>query len=143
VPRLPIESVSAIEQRDSVRDGWQALTVNDAIWNRADAAGLVNFDVPLGDYRSRIRITYTGGYWFDTSEDESGTMPAGATPVPGDLKHAWLTQCRHVFEQVDGMGARVLGVQAYSGDRTRGMESAKIAILPAVADTLKSYVRFA
>lgn len=140
--RYPIESISAIAQRESVNDGWSALTVNDVVVNRSDASGLVEFAGPLGTRLSRLKVTYTGGYWFDTTEDESGTQPAGSTAVPGDLKGAWLLQAQAMYQHMDHTTAATGGRSTITTrDKEAALQLADLALLPAVKEILAPYRR--
>ena len=71
LPRLPIEAITKIELREYFADGWI---------DQGDPAGVIdNFDPASGVVYlpsrlsgvggARLRITYTGGYWFDESGD--------------------------------------------------------------------------
>lgn len=140
LPRFPIVSITSIEQRDTIADGWTALTVNDAIRNRYDAAGLLELGFVPGDGGSRLKVTYAGGYWFETKEPADIGYPttqiANTTALPADLKSAWLTQSAHHFQQRDLMAQQgVLGKA--KPDLTQ------IKLLDTVVEMLRPYIRFA
>jgi hypothetical protein len=93
-----------------------------------------------------MRITYTGGYWFDDAETEDTAQPAGTTKVPQDLKLAWYLQCGKVWQSIDKLGAKLTqggasGQPAGPGQVTEAL--AGLAIVPAVTQVLDSYRRFA
>lgn len=138
LPRAPLEALTALEQRDTLAEGWYALTLNDVVMNLYAGAGMVDFGAPLGDRSSRLRITYTGGYWYSALEPgEDGapeTMPDGATALPADLRHAWLLQCQHVAEQCDVLSARLAGAKK--------LEPSTIELLPTVREILRGYIRY-
>lgn len=69
LPRYPVEVVTKVEIRRDLTEGWVELT--DVIRNQNLASGLLLFDVAPGVYGERLRITYTGGYWLDESDDGS------------------------------------------------------------------------
>lgn len=139
--RFPVETVTTVEQRDDVAQGWVALTVNDVILNRDDKAGLLFFGSLQGTHLSRVRITYTGGYWFDTTEDGSGVKPGGATDLPKEVKLAWYLQCREVWNKIDRLG---LSLVQGEGDKTFVAQMlAGLELLPAVKEILGTYRRFA
>lgn len=139
VRRYPLESVASVEQRDSMTGGWQALTVNDVILNRDDGIGLLKFGAMQGTHLSQLRITYTGGYWFDTSEDGSGVLPVGATQLPDDVKEAWLMQCAEVWEKKDKLGTGITG----SGGATFVAQLlAGLEMVPMVKSMLYGYTRY-
>ena len=137
LPRYPIEGVSAFELRTDLVTGWEALTVNDVIQNMTEDAGVLTLSARQGNRFARIRITWTGGYWFDSSEDESGNLPAGATSLPLDLKLAWLNQCAHVWENREKLGIAI-------GNRANDQPGAlkKIELLPSVREILHDYIRY-
>lgn len=109
VPRLPLETVTAVDQKDSEADGFVTLgAVNDVVETIDKKSGLVHFGSMLGDAESFVRITYTGGYWWDTTEDSTGVMPSGATALPYDLQEAWLLQCQRTWDTLDKQGANVV-----------------------------------
>lgn len=135
VDRYPLESVSEVEI--SAGPGtWEALGT-EAIYSLSEEAGLVEFGSMLGTHRDRIRLTYTGGYWWDTSEDASGTLPAGAHALPADLLLAWQTQVQHELE------ARDLLTKAAARPVTDRPNLQELSLLPRVKETLRSYIRYA
>lgn len=69
LPRYPVVAVSKIEIRSSPTAAWQELT--DVIQTANLDAGFLLFGADLGTHYDRVRITYTGGYWFDASADGS------------------------------------------------------------------------
>jgi len=101
LPRYPVESIAQIEFRDRYGNAWSIET--EAIDSLDEESGLVTLCQPLGDYKSRIRITYTGGYWFDSVGGQS--RPAGSTALTERIRLAWLTQCKHLFESLDVTGS--------------------------------------
>lgn len=136
VMRYPLESVSKVELREDAVDGWDELT--GVVQNLDEAAGLVLLVAVQGNALNRIRITYTGGYWFDDSEDESGSLPTGATALPDELQFAWLLQCERVWEIHDKLGKAVSG----SRDTTPMPSLAMLELVPEVKEVLRHYVRY-
>lgn len=69
LPRYPVESVSAISLRETMAAGWvDQGTVSDIIENISESSGLVHFGSQLSALSSaRLRLTYTGGFWYPTS----------------------------------------------------------------------------
>lgn len=114
--RYPVESVSLVEMKLTEKDGWQQVDAPPwAILQTIDqAAGIVRFpeDDDLGPYYAQVRITYTGGYfWEQLDPDEAGyptAMPAGAFALPDALRIAWLLQCKHVWANQDKLGTDIL-----------------------------------
>ena len=70
LPRYPVEEISKLELRNLLSDGWiDQGTLSDSVNNWAADSGLVTLPFALSLIRgARIRLTYTGGFWFDTSE---------------------------------------------------------------------------
>ena len=97
VPRYPIEAISKVEVRYAISDGW--VVQPGMPDNYLPEAGLVQFCVPLGVWPNTARVTYTGGYWWDTGEVTPDTMPEGAWALPEDLRAAWVMQCRWFWER--------------------------------------------
>lgn len=104
LPRYPIASIAAVETRSSFLDAWTPLVITNVIAWVGSSSGLVELlGVPRGRF-AEVRVTYTGGYWFDETEDESGVQPNGAPEMPGDIAHAWLLQCQEVWNKRDKLG---------------------------------------
>lgn len=140
LPVYPIETVTAAELRATRDDSWA--DISGRITHLNEEAGLVYFDSIVGPYMSRIRITWDGGYWFDSTEDESGTQPGGSTLLPDDLKLAWLQQCAFAWQQTEKLGIPLEGMPP--ADKQKGASGLEqIALLPAVKETLKNYQRLA
>jgi hypothetical protein len=109
LPRYPIEEVTAVETRLTSSD---AFVVKDLslIQSVSEESGVVYLpdNSDSGPYWSKVRFTYTGGFWFETLEpdDENypSAQPAGTTALPYDLRLAWLLQCREVWNKIDKLG---------------------------------------
>jgi hypothetical protein len=131
VPRYPLESVSLIEQQ----------VIGDTAWSPCPApyllfpeSGLIDFAAALGSTAMILRVTFTGGYWFDETEDGSGTAPTGSIPLPGDLLYAWLDQCAFLFERRNKLGLEKL---THAGTFTVN----PVDLLPHVRAVLANYRR--
>jgi hypothetical protein len=100
--RYPSESVTTIglksagESSFTTQTGWI-----DTLFERT---GVLRLAGDLGTDRDIIRVTYDGGYWYDVSDDGSGTMPSGATLLPADIQAAWLTTCLHIWSKRQNLG---------------------------------------
>lgn len=109
LPRLPVESISAIEYREKSSDAWTACT-EDLDYYDAES-GVVHLTQPPVSNRGQLRVTWTGGYWFEQAEPaDSGyptTMPEGATALPAELQAAWLLQCAHAWRVIDQLGTAI------------------------------------
>lgn len=104
--RYPVESVSAVELKITDSDGWETQSDQPQV-SQLDT-GYMGFGVVLGAYENLIRVTFTGGYWFDDSEDGSETLPTGATALPEDIKTAWIVQCRVIWSAFDKLGTSLV-----------------------------------
>lgn len=144
LPRYPLEAAPAIELREDLATGYVAQTYNDVVVDHNLTAGLIVFAEPLGAANSRLRFTYTGGYWVpdddaETPEDDDD-LPEGAFLVPDDLRLAWLLQCQRVWSVRDNMGTDV------SGERSVQFVSSTLAgleLVPEVKEMLRFFVRYA
>jgi len=107
----PVEQITAVAKCDDQADGFVAspLPPNESslIQQMQLDQGYIMFIAIQGYFFSRIQVTYTGGYWFDTTEDGSGVMPATATPLPAAVKSAWYLQCQQVWKRIDRLGAQI------------------------------------
>lgn len=132
--RYPVETITTVEERIDVATGWvSAGAVNSVLQNWDANSGLVQFPSVNGSHLSELRITYTGGYWFDTAETENTSQPAGSTLVPDDVKEAWYLQCKKVWENYDPLGKKI----AQDVDEKTPI----LKLLPAVEEMLRGHVR--
>ena len=97
VPRYPLESVTKIELRSSTTEGWVEQTAVPVNFNKG--AGVVTFTLLPASADDMVRITYNGGYWWDTSEDIIGTKPSGAEELPQALLLAWAQACKYLWDR--------------------------------------------
>lgn len=98
----PVESVSLVQLKTDETTGWETQT--GFITNRNDAIGYIFWGYNAAPHYGQLRFTFTGGYWFDTTEENSDTLPAGATALPDDLRLAWILQCRVIWQAIDKQG---------------------------------------
>ena len=132
--RFPIESVSSVELLTTTEDGWQ--TLDNAVFNRDDSSGLIFLAAMQGWSWTQVRVTFTGGYWYDQTSDDTGTLPSGATALPEDVTLAWLTQIQHVWDNRDNLG---MGLLEKPGHRA-ALQSAQITEL--VRQMLRGHIRY-
>lgn len=116
VIRYPIEEITAIDLRSTRGDAWESQDINSLVAQEIRDAGVVTFHDAIGWAGSNVRFTYTGGFWWDTTEDDSGSQPAGSTVLPADLQHAWLLHCQDVWNRRDNLGT---SLTAKPADRPR------------------------
>lgn len=133
LPRYPVETVTALEYRTRSSDAWadgigQLYTTNSA-------SGLAYLTSPLTDRYGQVRFTYTAGYWWDTSENASGTLPEGAAALPGAILSAWHIQIEALWRAKDKLGTQI----AKEPEAAAGLTSPEL--LPAVVAMLAPFRR--
>ena len=139
LPRFPLEAVMSLEVKDDETAGWVAQPLG-TILTFNPASGLVEFGSTIGSWNARVRATYTGGFWADETEDNSGTLPEGASAVPADLLHAWHLQVQHEIEATN----LIRGVAAKrSEDKSGETAAAETKLITRVKEMLQPFVRFA
>jgi hypothetical protein len=100
--RYPVEAVTTIGLKSVGESSFTTqATVVDTV---AVESGVLLLTGSVGSERDQLRVTYDGGYWYDTTDDGSGTMPTGATLLPADVKMVWLNECQHVWQASDRLG---------------------------------------
>ena len=150
VRRFPIEEVTDIDLREAgaAVDAWSEQSLGEVDQIQHDS-GLIELAGPFGSWRDRLRITYTGGYWWNqqesaytppvtpTDEDpDLSVIPEGAKALPADLLLAWKLQCEHVWAQRDKLGTNI-GAKPGSAPSL-----ALIELLPVVKEILRTYIRY-
>lgn len=135
LPRYPVIEITAVAVRDSFAESWQTATVSDAIASLDLAAGLIELAALQGDRRSEVQVTYTGGYWFDTTEDGTGEQPQAAPDLPTDLQLAWLLQCQEVWNKRDKLG---INLNSKPDER---VAIARLNLTEGVREMLRPHVR--
>lgn len=135
LPRYPIETVTSIEFRASPADPYVVQDASGVLQSRDDAAGIVETWGPLGSWRGSIRVTWTGGWWWDTTEDDTGVQPVGSTALPADVRLAWVLQCRHVWSRMDALRAGL----AMEPDKRSKLGD--LELIPEVLATLRQHTR--
>jgi hypothetical protein len=108
LPRYPVEAIASVEFRAGFTAAWSELS--DVVEGFDPAAGLIQFASLPGNQFSALRVTYTGGYWFDDTEDATGVKPTGATALPEDLSLAWLMCCQEFWNKKDKLGLSLSSV---------------------------------
>lgn len=142
VDRYPIESIHAIEMLPSGASAWE--TETDSLSQFYAASGLVEFSGVLGTHLDKLRITFTGGWWWRTLEPEdagysASTLPTGATAPPDDVLHAWHLQCQNEIERSD-----LLRSVAARGDEASPQKNLiSTDLLPTVVSILRGHRRHA
>jgi hypothetical protein len=138
VPRYPVLAFTAVELQSTPGATWES--IGGSVMRFMPKAGLISFQHSPANEFGTIRVTSTGGFWWDESEEADGTMPEGATPLPGALFTAWAMQVQAHCNALDLFGAQ-------AGKDTLGSSSNLLtnadAFIPAVESMLKSFRRFA
>lgn len=140
LPRYPFESISQVEFKSDEVAGWVVQTGNTIVTQNVES-GLVFLGAALGPYWSHLRFTYTGGYWFDETEENNDTLPSGATQVPADLKLAWILHCKTVWQAIDKLGVDI--TKTGSSNNAVSGSLAALELSPAVTGMLGKFIRYA
>jgi hypothetical protein len=138
LPRSPVETITSTELKLDETTGWEVQT--GFIFNRNDATGHVYWGSLAGPDYGHLRFTYTGGYWFDTTEEGNDTLPSGATALPEDLRLAWILQCRIAWQAIDKLGKDIVATGSSSQFVTGTL--AGLALNDQVKELLAGYRRY-
>lgn len=138
LPRYPVSNVSAVERQAAPNQTWES--VSGSVTRYSLPSGIIYFRNPPGDDAATLKVTYSGGFWWDTDEEGTGEMPEGATALPAALFTAWAMQVQAQCNALDLFGAQ-------SGKDVLGSTSNLLtnadAFIPAVVTMLKPFRRFA
>jgi hypothetical protein len=164
--RKPVTQFTKVELRFFRPDAWTDISGQPV--SADEEKGLIHFGYTLGQNPLQVRLTYNGGFYFNTLEPDAANYldpmsaayfaaipadisanQAGIDPnkflLPGpnnensDLLLAWVTQCRKAWEAIDKVGNNILGV----GSKTGGSEAlVSLELVPQVKETLKYYRRY-
>lgn len=97
LPRFPVEAISEVAIKVDETSGFAAMPTN-TLFTLNKTPGIAEFGSLLGSWSSRVRITYTGGYWADYSEllavKEESTCDLG-TRTPAQLANKYFTISSH------------------------------------------------
>lgn len=140
--RFPLESISAIDMKDNEADGWVAQTINEFVRIIDNKNGIVNLPdaADAGAWWAQVRFTFTGGYWWDITEEGNDTLPAGATALEEDIHLAWILQCKTVWQAVDKLGTKITEVGPGSQFDTGTLNS--LELTSTVKQMLGQYQRY-
>lgn len=131
--RYPVEEVSGIVVNDT--DGSTSpLSAGD--WKLSKRSGLIEITGSAGTRMESVVVTYTGGYWLDDGQ----AMPNGATPLPDDIRQAFLMQVQATCEHRELFRTIALRKE----DRTdTEAKIGELKLIDEVVETLRPYRRFA
>lgn len=138
LPRYPFESVSQVEFKSDETEGWVMQTGNTIVTKNPES-GLVFLGAALGPYWTHLRFTYTGGYWFDETEENNDTLPSGATQLPSDLKLAWFLHCKTIWQAYDKLGTDI----TKTGTPNPASSISAVELSPQVTGLLGQFIRYA
>ena len=136
VSRYPIETLTSVALQSAPEDAFEVI---DDTFRTVAASGIVDLGEPQGSADNRIRVTYTGGYFFETKDTgDTGyptSVPSGSTALPDDVLLAWLLQVEHIWSQRDNLG---LSITNKPGARSK-VESLKLC--DQAEELLRPYIR--
>ena len=139
--RFPVESIASITQQDDLTAGYVSLgAVASVAQNWQANTGIIQFGGIMGTHLSQVRVTYSGGYWFETSEAENTTQPAGSTLLPEDVREAWMLQAKHAWSSLDKLGLDLARNPSDATSATPPMEAIKL--LTGVKEMLAPHLRY-
>lgn len=94
----PVETLTSVELQTERDGSWTNITTDV---QRLSKAGVVTLAAQAGTAGETLRVTFTGGYWWDTTENHSGSLPSGATAIPPAVQFAWFIQCKAVWASME------------------------------------------
>ncbi len=139
--RFPLETVTAVDLKLSEADGWEPVDLAD-IQTIDLKNGIVYFPdtADLGPYYGQVRITFAGGYWWETAEPDDDSYPtappAGSNALPSDLQLAWLMQCEVIWSKRDKLGSGLVD------DPDAKSKISTLELSPLVKQMLGQFVRY-
>jgi hypothetical protein len=142
----PLETVTKMELKYTEAEGWVDLTSGLPNCLIDYDEGIVRVPADFWPISAQFRyntpgiwrLTVDGGYWYDPTDDGTGTLPTGAFELPPDLKLAWLLQSQHLFINGDSLG--ISWSPAGEVHDTR-KSLANVKFIPLVQTTLSEYHR--
>jgi hypothetical protein len=152
--RAPVSVFTKVELRFFRADEWTDISGQPLATD--EEKGLIHFGYTLGKQPMQVRLTYTGGYFWEQLEPTDDGYPtaipdaitnnaAGLDPskftLPADFLFCWQMQCRKVWEAIDKIGDKILTVGSNARNPSEVM--AGLDFIPEVQATLKQrYVRY-
>lgn len=139
LPRYPVVAIAAVDLQSEVGGTWE--DISGQVTRQELRSGVVLFADPPGDEGGTVRVTYSGGFWWDTDEYEGGTMPAGAQALPRAVFSAWVLQVQAIAQARDLFGTAGGAAQAKGRDNAALLPESNL--IPVVVELLKPFRRFA
>jgi len=147
---IPIEQISKLEVMYNTADGWIDISAGLAVCLLDNFEGILRIkdmwpavDVFRHDQAGLYRATVDGGYWYDPTDNGTGTVPMqfdGVTPaniLTDDLQEAWFLQCQHLWVNRDNLGITWSPAGDTAHDTRKSLAGVKL--LPTVAQVLTAY----
>lgn len=138
VPVYPVSVWDAVEMQSDPTSAFS--DISGSVTRYESRSGILYFRSAPGDELGSIKVTLTGGYWWDTNEDASGEIPAGATSLPFALFTAWTMQVQAIAQAQDLFGAASGKPQSKANENTLLPQA---ELLQAVQSMITPYRRFA
>jgi hypothetical protein len=139
LPRYPVASIDEVELQSEVGGAWDDIA--GQVTRQELRSGVVQFRDTPGGEGGTVRVTYSGGFWWDTDEYEGGTMPEGAQALPRAVFSAWVLQVQAIAQARDLFGTAGGAAQAKGRDNAALLPEAHL--IPVVLEMLKPFRRFA
>lgn len=139
LPRYPVAAIEAVELQSEPGGAWD--DISGEVLRQELRSGMIQFRNPPGAEYTTIRVTYSGGFWWDTDEYEAGTMPEGAQALPRAVFSAWVLQVQAIAQARDLFGTAGGAAQAKGRDNAALLPEAHL--IPAVVSLLAPLRRFA
>jgi hypothetical protein len=151
--RSPVSVFTKVELRFFRGDAWTDISGQPL--SADEEKGLIHFGYTLGRNPIQVRLTYTGGYFWEQKEPTDAGYPtatptaitsntAGLDPnkflLPADLQFAFFMQVRKVWEAIDKIGDKISEVG--SNARQTAEVMAGLDLIPEVRAILDSYKRY-
>jgi len=143
----PVVAFTTVELRYFRSDPWTDISGQPLANN--EETGLLDFGYTLGRRPIQVRVTYTAGYWFNTAEPGDNPYPCPAPAalataplapakywMPEDLRLAWLTQCRRVWDSFDKLGLGLVDTPKKQTDVN------ELSLAPEVRQFLRGFRRY-
>jgi hypothetical protein len=148
MPNYPVSVFTKVELRYFKSDNWTDISGQPLACN--EETGLLSFGYTLGVDPIQVRVTWSGGHWFEMLEPGDAGYPsnlpasiANCTAIepskfnlPDALRLAWLLQCREVWNKIDKLGTGMVD----KPDQQSLTGSLKLS--PMVEDVLNGYKRY-
>lgn len=139
--RFPIESVTKVEVKHTEASGWEEHAVNEFVSTVDLATGILHTQAAsdVGRHDAQVRITYTGGFFWETKEPSDPgyptAQPAGSAALAQALQLAWLMQCQEVWNKRDKLGLTI------AEPLNARSKLARVEFAPLVAQMLRPFIR--